>query len=409
MGSGITGWKLLIASAAGSLLAGCAATGTQEPIAKNAVAVSKAVGSDGAPNYANGSNWLCLPERDDACAVDLDAAVIANDGTVTVEKFMRAENAKVDCFYVYPTVSLDEGANSDLNAGPEEMSVIAAQFARYGSKCRTFAPLYRQVTLTYLRSRMAQSAAATAAVRTGDARDFAYADVKSAWEEYWTNHNDGRGVILIGHSQGSGMLKRLIAEEIENSDALAQVIAAHLVGYNVEVPTGARVGGDFQRMPLCSSTEETGCVVTFATFQEGMVPAERTLFGRSYKDGVDVACVNPAAPASDAFATLDAYFSNIPGEDKGGLWVEGETITQRFVKVPGVVSARCVDTEGAQVLSVAYNAKSPRKTPTLGSTGSVPALAPIWGLHTIDMHLAMGDLVALAGVQADAYLASQKD
>lgn len=362
-----------------------------------------------APDYADGANWLCLPEREDACAVDLDAAVIAADGTVTVEKFTRATDAKIDCFYVYPTVSLDEGSNSDMVAGPEELSVIAAQFARFGSQCRTFAPLYRQVTLTHLRARMAQSSTTPAAARSGEEREFAYGDVKAAWEEYLAHHNDGRGVILIGHSQGSGMLKRLIAEEIETGAALSQVIAAYLIGYNVEVPSGAAVGGDFAKMPLCSSAKQTGCLVTYATFAEGMVPAERTLFGRSYEDGVDVACVNPASPGSDGPAALDAYFSNLPGEDEGGLWVEGEAITQRFVKVPGVVSGQCADTDGAQFLSVAYNAETPRKTPSLGSTGSIPALAPIWGLHTIDVHLGIGDLVALAGVQGEAYLDAKGD
>lgn len=335
--------------------------------------------------------------------------MIAADGTVSVEKFERATDAKVDCFYVYPTVSLDAGANSDMVAGPEELSVIAAQFARFGSQCRTFAPLYRQVTLTHLRARMAQSPTTSSSARSGDERELAYGDVKAAWEEYWANHNDGRGVILIGHSQGSGMLKRLIAEEIETGAAMPQVIAAYLIGYNVEVPAGAVVGGDFAKMPLCTSSQQTGCLVTYATFADGMVPAERTLFGRSYKDGVNVACVNPAAPGSQDAAALDAYFSNLPGEDKGGLWVEGQAISQRFVKVPGVVSAQCVDTDGAQVLSVSYDAAAPRKTPSWGSTGGIPALAPIWGLHTIDMHLGMGDLVALAGVQSQAYLDGQND
>jgi hypothetical protein len=385
-------------SAASGVLAACAIA---LPVAASAETAAEA------PDYADGANWLCLPERDDACAVDLDAAVIAADGTVTVEEFTRATDAKIDCFYVYPTVSLDEGSNSDMVAGPEEMSVIAAQFARFGSQCRTFAPLYRQVTLTHLRARMAQSSSTPTAARSGEEREFAYGDVKAAWEEYLAHHNDGRGVILIGHSQGSGMLKRLIAEEIETGAVLSQVIAAYLIGYNVEVPSGAAVGGDFTKMPLCSSAQQTGCLVTFATFAEGSVPAARTLFGRSYKDGVDVACVNPAAPGSEGPASLDAYFSNLPGEDEGGLWVEGEAITQRFVKVPGVVSAQCVDTSGAQFLSVAYNAEEPRKTPTLGSTGSIPALAPVWGLHTIDMHLGIGNLVALAGMQGEAYLDAQ--
>ena len=38
----------------------------------------------------------------------------------------------------------------------------------------------------------------------------AYNGVLAAWKEYLKNDNDGRGVIFLGHSQGSGMVKRLI-------------------------------------------------------------------------------------------------------------------------------------------------------------------------------------------------------
>jgi hypothetical protein len=36
--------------------------------------------------------------------------------------------------------------------------------------------------------------------------------VLDAWQTYVSEHNDGRGVVLIGHSQGTDYLKRLIAE-----------------------------------------------------------------------------------------------------------------------------------------------------------------------------------------------------
>ena len=44
--------------------------------------------------------------------------------------------APIDCFYVYPTVSLDQTGNSDMTAGPEEHGVILQQFARFSSVCR---------------------------------------------------------------------------------------------------------------------------------------------------------------------------------------------------------------------------------------------------------------------------------
>ena len=58
-----------------------------------------------------------------------------------------AKDPPIDCFYVYPTVSRDQGMNSDLVAGGEENGAAESQFARFASVCRTFAPIYRQMTL----------------------------------------------------------------------------------------------------------------------------------------------------------------------------------------------------------------------------------------------------------------------
>ncbi|HEY5761217.1 MAG TPA: DUF3089 domain-containing protein, partial [Steroidobacter sp.] len=108
-----------------------------------------------ANDYSKAETWLCRPGRQDACAVDLTTTVIAADGKLTKEPFKPDANAPVDCFYVYPTVSLDATPNSDMTAGPEENSVVRAQFARFASQCKLYAPLYRQVTLKALRAAMA--------------------------------------------------------------------------------------------------------------------------------------------------------------------------------------------------------------------------------------------------------------
>src|SRR5512135_1386794 len=101
-------------------------------------------------NYSIASNWLCLPGHEDACSANEDATVVAANGRVKKEKFRAAKKAPVDCFYVYPTVSRDPTVNSDMLPGAEEMGVIAQQFARFGGVCTTYAPLYRQFTLTAL-------------------------------------------------------------------------------------------------------------------------------------------------------------------------------------------------------------------------------------------------------------------
>ena len=106
-------------------------------------------------DYANKANWLCWTGKPgDACAIDLTTTVVKADGTETVEKFAANPKAPIDCFYVYPTVSNDPGVVSTMTIEPEELSVVKAQLARFGAKCRIFAPMYRQFTLTALRAGM---------------------------------------------------------------------------------------------------------------------------------------------------------------------------------------------------------------------------------------------------------------
>src|SRR5438477_12083856 len=83
------------------------------------------------PNdYSDGKTWLCRPGRQDACAVDLTTTIVAADGRLTREAWKADPRPPIDCFYVYPTVSLDPEGNSDMTPGPEETGVVRAQFAR---------------------------------------------------------------------------------------------------------------------------------------------------------------------------------------------------------------------------------------------------------------------------------------
>jgi hypothetical protein len=96
-------------------------------------------------DYSKPDTWLCRPGRQDACAVDLATTVIAADGKMTHDDWAADPKAGIDCFYIYPTVSNDPGGNSDMTQSPEEKAVIRAQFARFASKCRFYAPMYRRV------------------------------------------------------------------------------------------------------------------------------------------------------------------------------------------------------------------------------------------------------------------------
>ena len=175
-------------------------------------------------DYAKPETWVCWPGKaGDACAVDMTTTVIKANGAMSVEAFKAEPKAPVDCFYVYPTVSNDTGVVSDMTAGPEELNVVRAQLARLGAKCRIYAPLYRQFTLTALRAASAGTPIAGSADPA--VRQVGYNDVLDAWNHYLTHENKGRGVVLVGHSQGSGVLARLIAAEIDGKPIQKQLIS----------------------------------------------------------------------------------------------------------------------------------------------------------------------------------------
>lgn len=376
----------------------CAQTQTQ--------AQAQAQAQAGAPDYSVEANWLCLPGRDDACAQDLTTTVIAADGAMTREAFTPNPNAPIDCFYVYPTVSLDPGGNSDLIPGPEERFVALAQLARFGSECRTFAPMYRQGTLASLRARMSGDANST-----GD-RMMAYNDVLAAWNYYLEHDNHGRGVVLIGHSQGTVVLEPLIRNEIDGKPVQSQLVSAILLGANVVVPNGADVGQTFQHIPACREAAQIGCVISYVSFRAAAPPPAGSIFGIAMEPlspeifpNAHALCVNPAN-LSGATAPLRSYFPSA-----GFSWTTtGQTIDTPFVSTPGLLSAECATTGPNTYLAIHVNT-SPNDVRTHDIPGDVIVegrLFADWGLHRVDMNVAIGDLVDVVGRQSDAYVARRE-
>jgi hypothetical protein len=355
-------------------------------------------------DYSKGESWLCRPGRQDACAADLTTTIVEANGNLKEEKFKADPKAPIDCFYVYPTVSLDTTPNSDMTAGPEENRVIQHQFARFASKCRVFAPLYRQVTLTALRAGMSGKPMKT---------DYAlgYNDVVDAWKYYLEQDNQGRGVVLIGHSQGSGVLTQVIRNEIDGKPVQERLISALLLGTNLTVPKGKDVGGAFKNIPLCRAASQTGCAIAYVTFRVDQPPPANSLFGRSSGEGLAAACTNPAS-LSGGSGALHAYLGS--GRSSGGAeppaWVTpAKPINTPFVSVPGLLTAECVSNEKGTYLAVTThgNPADPRTDQIAGDVVTNGQIQANWGLHLIDVQVAMGNLVDIVGQQAKAYLAKR--
>lgn len=388
------------------LIAGCV---TAAPAAARQTPTTPPADAAPAPNdYGRDESWLCRPGRQDACAIDLTTMVVAPDGTATRETWAANPNAPIDCFYVYPTVSRDPLTFSDMTIGDEERNVVRQQFARFGSQCRPFAPMYRQVTLQGLRARLAGSGLELN-------RGSGYDDVRAAWNDYLARDNSGRGVVLIGHSQGAMVLTRLMSEEIDGKPVQGRLVSAILLGTTVPVPKGKDVGGAFHRISLCRAADQIGCVITFASFRSTVPPPPNTRFGRVQAEGMEAGCTNPAALAGGSGA-LHAYLTNrgsliAQAAPQSPRWTtDGAPVETPFVSVPGLLSARCASNEHATYLEVTVQA-DPADARTddipgdLGGSGRVQA---DWGLHLVDVNIAMGNLVDIVGRQAKAYLAKAR-
>lgn len=394
---------------AGSIDVGASADGPGAAVDRQAPAAAQPAAVELKPNdYKDDASWLCRPGRTgDACDVDLTTTIVAADGTLTRETFTPDPKAPIDCFYVYPTVSTDATTNSDMTPDPAEKNVILQQFARFGSKCRTFAPSYRQLTIRGLQAALASGTDPLARFTDG----VHYDDVRDAWQYYMKNDNQGRGVVLVGHSQGAYILQGLIAREIDGTPVQKQLVGAYILGSTFLTPKGKDAGGQFKQIPLCRKAGQVGCVVNYSAFRSNVPPPGNTLFGRTADPAMSGSCTNPATLGGGS-APLRAYLSAggrliVMSGGAPKPWAADKTVDTPFVSVPGMLMAECKSNEFATYLEITVKGDpaDPRVDDITGDLGAAAKPLANWGLHLIDVNLAMGNLLDLVEQQSKAYRA----
>jgi pimeloyl-ACP methyl ester carboxylesterase len=340
--------------------------------------------------------WLCKPGlAKNPCIAPLDTTVMRADGTAKTELLKRPRRPEIDCFYVYPTISAQPGTNANRRVEPVQRAVAKQQASRFSEVCRPFAPMYRQLTLAAIGR--PEGIPPKGAL-------LAYRDVRNAWREYLRRHNDGRGVVLIGHSQGAYMLSALVQREIDRSPRVRRrLVSALLIGGNVLVAKGRPAGGDFANVPACRAPRQTGCVVAYSAFSAP--PPADARFGRVTPVFLglggdparhEVLCTNPArlGGGQAPLETL-ARTDRIPGV-LGTLAGDPPPASTPWAALPGRFTAACRNEGGASWLQVTTVPGDPRMT--------LPeSLGPGWGLHLFDVNLALGDLVELVRRQAAAH------
>ena len=349
--------------------------------------------------------WLCHPGvRPDPCTPGLSTTVYGPKlHKLGVQHPTAVKHPAIDCFYVYPTVSDQKTGNANLHIDPEERSIALYQAARYSQYCKVYAPMYRQVTLAGIGTAAAPTTKPNAAL--------ALSSVRSAFAYYLAHDNHGRGFVLIGHSQGSFILRELIAKDVDPKAAVRRrLLSAILLGGNVLVKPGPKgVGGDFKHIPGCRSNTQLGCVIAFSTFDQP-VP-KGSLFGRPSSvlgspagKGDIVLCTNPAALAGGS-AIVRPILPSAPFAP-GTLIAVGNAllnITQPhpptvWFTQPDAYSAQCVNSNGAHVLMLKA---------LHGAQVASPAPTPVWGLHLLDANIALGNLISIVHSESIAYAQQQ--
>lgn len=330
------------------------------------------------PRYKDDALWMCRPGLEgDRCATNLDATEIRPDGTKVLVPHVPDENPAVDCFYVYPTVDwlAPAGMHRDTSINRVMEAVVRAQAARFTEACRVFVPVYRQVSLaTYF----------TAPGLRDACLESAYGDVADAFLHYMGQFNQGRRVVLIGHSQGAQHVTSLLKEFFDDDELMRQrLVAALVVGGNFSTEPGARTGGSLENIPLCRTSTEQGCVVAYRSYSAD----NARLKDNAVPDGELLACVNPADPASDGTTLSRAYFST-DGRLFGGKELDADT---PYVLYRGLYAGTCVDGPDGRYLEIIEQRADGdvRESPVdLKNAGSTPM-----GLHNFDFHFPLGDLI----------------
>jgi Protein of unknown function (DUF3089) len=397
--------RLLAGAACGALVlalatAGCSSAGPE-------------ASTPGKTGEQPGPVWVCRPgQAASPCGGDLTATAVTAAGALQPAAWPRSAAAsKFACFYVHGSDGLTGIGNTSLAVTPVDISVAVEQAAPLSQVCQVWAPSYRSATLPAVEKGLAGDAAllrSTSAV--------AYDSLLPAWQ-WFLAHTGGRPIILVGDSQGSAVLIRLISAQIEHQPSvLHRLLVAILVGGNLQVPTGATAGATFSKVPLCTSATQAGCAIAFSAYPSQ--PPADAVFGRpgqgvslqsgqTAKAGQQVACVNPAALSGGA-GDLDPFLltsTQAPKVPIPGYEALTEPVSTPWVTYPGLYSARCEQGGGASWLQVTSLAGTSRTRPVvnddhLGGLAGTDT-GPAYGYHGYEYALTLGNLLRdVAGEEA---------
>ena len=309
------------------------------------------------PDYASDVSWIAMP------SLSTDPSRWVPDGVVTTKVDRPAAT-----FFIHPTTYLERDRwNAPLtladDAARRTAVFVQSQASVFNAVSDIWAPRYRQ------------AAYGAFLLRSEDARqalDLAYRDVLAAFDAFLAAQPEGKPIILVGHSQGSLHLSRLL---VDRRDALkGRLVAAYVVGWPLSATADLPAAG----LNACASAEESGCVMSWQSFAE---PANVSLVldawaGTKGPTGIerrraDMVCTNPLSGGAAADAPASANLGTLVPD--AGMGTADLT--------PGLVGARCED--GFLLIGGAIPSLGPYVLP--GNNHHVYDYALFWGSIRADI------------------------
>jgi hypothetical protein len=248
-------------------------------------------GQESQIDYSRTENWAVLPGK--------YPQELLRFGCLTTSE-------KIDVFYCYPTLiasSDDKRWNVAIEDSIQRSRVIneAIQFQASAFSCagNMYVPFYRQA---HLRSYYTLENGGKEALM------LAYTDVHAAFQYYLDHYNNGRGIILAGHSQGSTHLSFILRDFFDGKPLQQQLVAAYIPGIGID-------STNYRDIPLLDSPESVGGFVTWNTFK-------RKFDKKQYVFYKGKAVVNPVSWNHEPFAPRTQH--------KGFLFNNGKLYKQSF-------------------------------------------------------------------------------
>lgn len=217
-----------------------------------------------APNYASLDSWLAQPD-------------------LGVDPFTLT--AKGDVFVVVPSVYRGGKhwnlPSDDLKRKNKLQRIVRPNYVSpYGESGRLFAPFYRQASLYAFMTNREDAR---------QAQDFAYQDVKRAFEVFLRQSPPERPIVLVGHNQGASHVQRLLLDYFQGP-LKERLAVAYVIDHPLPLDS---FDGSLANLSPCNGSDEAQCVVAFGSFTpKDKVIAERFLERSLVFDGLKYEAIN---------------------------------------------------------------------------------------------------------------------